>query len=111
MTTAQQQRDEARAKANRVRFGRITVKRSLRTLTYEEARQRVADLVEESPEVFKTLRVEDLLFWIPRMRDAIARPLISEAECSPYTTIGLLGDRRRALLVSALRRDYERQAA
>lgn len=103
--------EDALARANEVRFKRADYRRTVKPLDYEEGRRRVADILDENPPCLAKMRVEEVLRWVSRMREDITQPLLADAECTAYTTISALGDRRRALLVSALRRDRQWWAA
>jgi hypothetical protein len=99
-----EQRHMALERANMIRIGRANLKAKVKAMTPLAGREKVAELLHESPPYLATMRLEDLLLMIPRFGDWKVRKLLWAFEVSPRKRVGGLSVRQRKELADMLLR-------
>lgn len=97
------QRMTALEKANSIRIPRAEWKRSLQGLSMADAREVVANVLSDPPEMLLSMRVEELLLAIPRMGTKKTDRLLHSAGASWRKRVSGLTERQRKALAGALR--------
>lgn len=92
-----QQRLDALAHANEIRFYRAQVKRDVKA-----GRRTIVDELVEVDELMATMKVFDLLLAVPKVGRVKALKVLNRERISPSKTVGGLSERQRLALVAAL---------
>ena len=98
-----EQRRNALDRANVIRLGRAALKADIKALSYKQARERVAQLLDDTPSFIATMKVEDMLLMIPRFGESKVRRLLYAYAVSPRKRVGGLSPRQRQGLAVMLR--------
>jgi hypothetical protein len=93
-----QQRREALAHANRVRFQRALLKADLKRGNHS-----IANLIADPPEYLASAKVLEVLTALPRYGRMRATGLLERCRVSPKKSIGGLSERQRRELIRALK--------
>lgn len=101
MSTAQHM--AALDRANEIRSERARIKRALKDAGMDGGRELAAELLISNPKELATVRVIDLISWIPRFGQYRAETLVMKADCTLRTRVGSLTDRQRDNLGHELR--------
>lgn len=92
------QRFEALRGANRIRAVRSEVKRGLRTHSTSDAAVLAAELIRETPDDLRSMRVRDLLDAIPKVGEVRRGRILLRTDTSASKTLGGLTGRQRGAL-------------
>jgi hypothetical protein len=110
MTTVPQ-RMTALQEANRVRFARAALHRAVAASPRPAGCLRVAELLEDPPEVIATMDVGDLLRWVHKIGGSQSRGILMHADgfapISEFRQIRQLTERQRHAVADHLRTAYE----
>jgi hypothetical protein len=93
-----EERKEALARANEIRFARAALKKQIKA-----GQADVADLLQDPPPFLASMKVLDLMIARPYMGQTRALPLLQQATISPRKTVGGISRRQREELVTLLR--------
>jgi hypothetical protein len=90
-------------RANEIRIERARIKRALKEAGKDGGRELAAELIIRNPKELATVRVIDLISWIPKFGQYRGETLVMRAGCSLRTRVGQLTDRQRDNLGHELR--------
>lgn len=97
-----EQRLSALKTANRIRTFRARKRLALKEAHPSKAALRVAAMIRQPPPEMRTIKMIDLLLWVPQVGRVKANKILVKLRISPSRTLGALSDRQRDELLREL---------
>jgi len=96
------QRIQALAIGNKIRYDRAAFKTELKVMKKNDAILKVIELLEDNPRFVHSLKIGDLLNYVPRLNYKTKARALRAASCSENRTVERLTSRQRFELIIEL---------